>query len=165
MDNSGKFLRDKRSLVVLLIVLAHVALDQLTKTWIRGYPVNDIIGQFGFIIIRHIQNAGIGFGLFQGHTVPIMIIMGVGLLVLIGLLFWAYRRYPQFFNYWTLVAYSLIIGGTIGNLLDRVRQAGAVTDFIDPQIWPVFNVADMGISIGGVMLAVYIIRLAVKEKK
>jgi signal peptidase II len=165
MPKSISFLNDKRSLVILLIVIAHVALDQATKAWIRTYPLNSEISHFGFLRIIHIQNTGAGFGMFSGYWIPLMIIVLLGLVVLVWFYYWIHRKFPQYINAWTMTAYALIVGGTIGNLVDRIRQAGAVTDFIDPGFWPVFNVADAGISVGGVMFGIFIIWLASKEKQ
>ncbi|HXX59234.1 MAG TPA: signal peptidase II [Dehalococcoidales bacterium] len=165
MPKSASFLKDKRSLIILLVILAYVAADQLTKAWIRTYPLNSEIGSFWFIRIIHIQNTGAGFSMFYGHWVPLMIIAIIALGALAWLYSWIHRRFQQFINPWTMIAYALIIAGTLGNLIDRIHQSGAVTDFIDPGFWPVFNLADAGISVGGVMIAIFIIWLAFREKR
>ncbi|HXY74946.1 MAG TPA: signal peptidase II [Dehalococcoidales bacterium] len=165
MPKFASVLKDKRSLIILLIVFVHVALDQATKAWIRTYPINSEIGHFGFVRIIHIQNTGAGFGMFYGYWIPLLIVGVLGLSVLVWFYYWIHGKFPQYINAWTIIAYSLIVGGTIGNLIDRIWQSGAVTDFIDPRIWPVFNIADAGISVGGVMFVIFIIWLASKEKQ
>jgi signal peptidase II len=165
MPKFVSFLKDKRSLIILLIVIAHVVLDQVIKTWIRTYPLNSEISRFGFIRIIHIQNTGAGFGMFSGYWIILMIVVIIGLSLLLWFYYWIRQKFPEYINPWTMTAYALILGGTIGNLVDRIRQSGAVTDFIDPGFWPAFNIADAGISVGGVMLVIYIISLASKEKR
>lgn len=158
-------LNDPRSLIILFTVIAHVVIDVLTKEWVRTFPVGQTISQIGFIHITRIQNTGAAFGIFQGGSKPLMVVVSIGLVVLVGLVFWVYRRLPRLVNVWNMLAISLIIGGTIGNLTDRIRFNGVVTDFIDPGFWPAFNAADSGITIGAVMLAISILRLAWKEKR
>ncbi|MDP2919788.1 MAG: signal peptidase II [Dehalococcoidia bacterium] len=163
MQKPGNLFTDTRSLVIVFTVLAHLTIDQLTKAWINNYPPGQEITRFGFIRIVHINNTGAAFGLFQGQNTVLAILAGTGLVVFLCLGFIIYRRLPYLVTKWNQIAYSLIIGGTTGNLIDRLRF-GMVTDFIDPGFWPAFNAADAGISIGAVMLAISILRLALKEK-
>ncbi len=165
MQKHANPLTDPRSLIIPLIVIIHLAIDLLSKEWVRMYPVGLTISQLGFIRITHIQNTGAAFGIFQGMSRLLMVVVSIGLVALVGLIFWVYRRLPQLVTVWNLVAISLIIGGTTGNLIDRIRFNGNVTDFIDPGFWPAFNAADSGITIGAIMLAISILRLALKEKR
>ncbi len=161
----GNLFKDRRSLIVPIIVILHVVLDRLTKEWIRNYHLGDVIGHIGSIRIVRIQNSGSAFGLFQGQSTPLMILASVGVVVLVGVLFWVYRKIPQVISIWNLVAFSLVLGGAIGNLIDRITEGGMVTDFIDPGFWPAFNAAVSGISIGGVMIAISLLLYAVKSGK
>ncbi len=101
-----------------------------------------------------IQNTGIAFGMLRGNSRTILIITIVGL----GLVIYSLRR--DIFNFKTLspktlfirkMSVGFIVGGAIGNMIDRLRL-GYVIDFLDFQIWPVFNFADSFITIGAVIL-------------
>jgi signal peptidase II len=163
MQKSGNPFTDSRNVVILLVFLAHVMVDQLTKAWINTYPLGHEITRFGFVRIAHINNTGAAFGLFQGQNIVLAIIASCGLAVFLVIGFVIYRRLPDMVTRWNQVAYALILGGTTGNLIDRIRY-GTVTDFLDTGFWPAFNAADSGITIGAVMIAITILRLALKEK-
>jgi len=164
MSRPGNPLTDRRSLLVLFTVLSVVLLDQLSKAWIRTYELGDVIYRFGFVRIVRTQNTGAAFGLFQDQAAALVIFRSIGVVVLLALGVWMYRRYPTLITIWNRVAFSFILAGTIGNLVDGIRF-GAVTDFIDPGFWPAFNVADSGISIGSVMTGISLLRTAFLERK
>jgi signal peptidase II len=161
----GNPFTDRRNLFIPLTVIVLIAIDLLTKEWIRTYPLGGVIQQFGFLQIIHIQNTGAAFGIFQGHPVALAILAAIEVVVLLALAWYVYRRFPYLITIWNLIAIGLIIGGAIGNLIDRLRFGGAVTDFLDPGFWPAFNAADSGVTIGAIMLAITILRLAMKEKR
>ena len=130
------------------IVLAALAADQLTKQIVTGHLQLDqghhIVGPFW---IHHVQNSGIAFGLFSSATAAVIVLTGVAVAWM--LLFFARSgtRHPVL-----PVALGLVIGGSLSNLLDRVRL-GYVTDFLDLRYWPAFNLADSFIVIGvGILL-------------
>jgi len=147
----------------LLVVVA----DQLSKLWIRSYAQGQTIFQVGFFRIIHIQNTGAAFGLFQGQTFALAIIslVGVAVLLLYALLF--YRRSPLLGNMLSRIAIGLILGGVIGNLIDRLRylfhQLGGITDFISIGIWPAFNIADSAVVVGVIIFAYSLLPLAKKH--
>ena len=147
--------------ITLLILLA----DQLSKTWIRN---NLSIGQklydAGFFQIINISNTGAAFGIFQGQVLALTIISFIGAAALLVFAFILYRRWPAFNSLWIKVAVALLLGGTIGNLVDRLRL-GYVTDFIYFKIWPAFNVADSAVTIGIILIAYFVIRLSLAEKQ
>jgi signal peptidase II len=89
----------------------------------------------------------------------------IGLFVLTGLGIFIYRRYPQFVNIPNRIALGLILGGDLGNLIDRLRFSGRVTDFIDPVFFPVFNVADSAITIGVILIIYAVLRETIHENK
>jgi signal peptidase II len=143
-------------LVALLVVVA----DQLTKWLIRSnLDIGESLWTWGiFDIIRFPPNSGAAFGLFQGHTFALTIVGIVGIIFLLFYAFYIYRRYPLLDNQLSRIALGLILGGTIGNLIDRLRylfgQLDGVTDFISIGWWPAFNVADSAVVIG-VILFIY----------
>jgi signal peptidase II len=151
--------------------LAVLALDQITKQVMASrFPLHEtkpvISGLFNLV---HVRNKGMAFGIMNrpGADWGSLILLGATLGAVILLLFWFYRLRPEDRK----MAYplSLILGGAIGNLLDRVRL-GEVIDFLDfhigPYHWPAFNVADSAITVGTIWLALsLLLRPASKDKK
>ena len=141
----------------LLVSLVVLVLDQWTK-WLvevhlpRGLsqPVID-----GFFNLVHVQNSGVAFGLFaeQGAARAwILAVLGLVALSAVAVYFWITPRGDLLL----LTALSLVAGGAVGNLIDRIA-AGGVTDFLDVYVgtyhWPAFNVADSAITVGiGLMI-------------
>ena len=138
--------------------------DQLSKLWIRS---NLLVGQslfeIGFFRITHIQNTGAAFGLFRGHSLILTVVALFGVAVLLLYVFFFYRHYPLLNNRLSRVALGFVLGGTIGNLIDRLRL-GYVTDFIDFTVWPAFNIADSAITVGVIIIAYSLLSLVRTEK-
>lgn len=143
-----------RAFVFGLVVIAVVfAVDQWTKQLaIDGlsnpHRVIEVTPFMNFLLA---WNSGVSFGLFQGQAPWVMIAATAA--ITIGFLIWMWRTRD-----WLLgIALALVIGGAVGNLVDRLRH-GAVTDFIDMHVagyhWPVFNIADSAITIGAVLLLI-----------
>lgn len=162
--SKGNLFTDKRSLIILITVIVVVIADLLTKEWIRTYPLSEVIQRIGFLQIIHIQNTGAAFGMFQGQSLILGILAVIEIGALLTLAYYVYQHFSYLVTIWNQIALGLIIAGAIGNLIDRIRFGGAVTDFIDPGFWPAFNVADSGVSVGAVMLAITVLRLALKGK-
>jgi signal peptidase II len=126
--------------------LGVVASDQASKAAITS-SLN--LGQserlpLGFHLVRT-ENSGVAFG-FLGGGGALVVVLTVA--VLIAVLVWLWRQ-PGRPGLW--LAAGLLAGGAVGNLIDRARL-GAVTDFIDPPLWPAFNVADVAITLGVAVL-------------
>ena len=144
----------RQGLIFLLVVAFIVALDQVTKEWIRTHiAVGGALPEIGRLTIVHIQNTGSAFGLFANQAFLLSIVV-VASLVAILILF----RYLRELGFAGGIALSLIFAGALGNQLDRFRL-GHVTDFIyirlwDDFFWPAFNVADSAITVGAIALAV-----------
>jgi len=132
---------------VTFIVLAVFLLDQATKFWIastfRVGQSQPIIAEI--VHLTYVRNTGGAFGLFKGW-VPLLILISLVAIVLIVRIAFMQRtvsprrRLGRF-------AVSLILGGALGNLADRLHL-GYVVDFLDFRVWPVFNVADIAITCG-----------------
>ncbi len=152
------------NVVFLLIALLVVAADQLSKIWIRSYPEEPPIFEAGFFRIIHIHNTGAAFGLFQGHSFALTIVASVGIAVILFYALLIYRHSPYLDNMPNRVALGLVLGGTVGNLIDRLRF-GYVTDFIDFGFWPAFNVADSVIVIGAILFAYSSLRSLSRSEK
>jgi signal peptidase II len=141
-----------------------VLADQLSKEWIKtNLAVGQSLFDIGFFRIIHIYNTGAAFGLFQDHTLVLTIISSVAVIVLLfcGL---SLQRYLPFLNNITgRVTLGLVLGGTAGNLIDRLHL-GHVTDFIDFKVWPAFNIADSAVTVGVIMLAYWFLRMALARE-
>ena len=156
-------------MVFFLIALLVVVADQLSKLWIM---TNLEIGQslFGkgfFEIVRVPPNTGAAFGLFPNQTFVLAIVGIVGIAFLLFYDLYIYRRYPYLDSSFSRVALGLILGGTIGNLIDRLRylfdQLGGVTDFISVGWWPAFNLADSSVVVGVILFIYSLLPLAWKH--
>ncbi len=154
-----------RNVVFFFTALLVVVADQLSKTWIRS---NLVVGQSlpetGFFRLTHIHNTGAAFGLFRDQSFTLTIVAFVGIVVLLLYALLIYRRFPILDNRLGKSALGLVLGGTVGNLIDRLRF-GYVTDFIGVGIWPPFNVADSSITVGVVVFAGALLYLLFKEKQ
>lgn len=147
----------------LLIAAFVVASDQLSKSWIRTNLLpGESSPEFWHFSIIHAQNTGAAFGLFTNQAFLLTLIAIVGLVVIL----FFYRYLPQSSVLGT-IALGLVFGGALGNLVDRIRL-DHVTDFIyarlwDDVYWPAFNIADSAITIGIIVLALFLI-LGLKKK-
>lgn len=148
----------------LLTALVVAAADQLSKLWIRSYPEQQVIFDIGWFRIIHAHNTGAAFGLFQGHSFALTIVGLVAIVVILLYTLFLYRRFPILGNKLGKLAVGLVVGGTVGNLIDRLHL-GYVTDFIDFGFWPAFNIADSAIVIGAIMLAYSLFPLVRTEKQ
>jgi len=138
----------KRALSVALIVLAIIALDQITKYLIvNSLSLYDSIEVFPFLHIVNVRNTGAAFGSFKSLGSSFFIIVAVAA---IG--FVLYLLMKRTYNTFGL---SLILGGAVGNLIDRILY-GQVVDFVDFSIgsyhWPAFNVADSALTVGIILI-------------
>ena len=136
----------------LATAIAVVVLDQLSKTAVReyfaGHPAGEHEHITSFLNIVLIHNRGMSFGLFNGGgglNAPLFLLVAAAIVTV--LIYWLSRVGSPLLA----TAIGLIIGGAIGNVVDRVRL-GAVVDFLDFHVgrwhWPAFNVADSAICVG-----------------
>ena len=143
-------------LTALLIVVA----DQLSKLWIRSsLAIGESLFEVGFFRLTRVHNSGAAFGLFQGQSFLLTIIASVGVAALLLYAFLFHHKFPFLENRLGKLALGLVLGGTVGNLIDRIHL-GYVTDFIDFNFWPAFNIADSAIVVGIIILAYSLICLA-----
>ena len=134
----------------VLVAAGVVALDQLVKARVRdGLAVGDRRELLGFVDLVHVRNRGVAFSALQGQTTLVVVVIA---LAMAGLL-WYFARNAGRPLMW--LPTGLLVGGAVGNLVDRVRL-GAVTDFLKLPNWPAFNVADMAITAGVVGLLVVV---------
>ncbi|MFC1873226.1 signal peptidase II [Chloroflexota bacterium] len=145
--------------VPFLVAASVVVADQISKAWIRAYPLEKTIFEIGFFRLVHIQNPGASFGLFPGHSLALIIFGFVGITVILFYILFLRHLFPPLDNTLSKVALGLVLGGIAGNLIDRLCF-GYVTDFIGVSIWPTFNIADSGIVVGVITLSYALLFLA-----
>ena len=149
-----------RELWFFLAAAIVIGLDQLSKYLVRSnMELGQSIPEQGFFRFTYHTNTGGVFGLFANQTFLITVAAVISVVVII-----LYSRHKMAQSMMVKVSLGMILGGSIGNLIDRVRF-GAVTDFIDVGAWPVFNLADSAIDVGVVMLIVYLLFKMRKESR
>lgn len=153
----------RRNAAFFLTALTVVSADQLSKLWVKSnLAVGESLPETGFVRLTHIHNTGAAFGLFQDQSFLLTVIAIIGVVFLLFLVLFMYRRFQILNTILCKISLGLILGGTVGNLIDRL-SAGYVTDFIDFNFWPAFNLADSAVVVGAILLAYSIIRLAKKR--
>jgi len=148
--------------VYLLLSLSVLVADQWSK-WLVERHLHlhqqlEIIP--GFLNFTHVQNTGVAFGLFadgaSGRGPLILTALGLLALLVVGVYFWRTSAQDRLM----LVSLALILGGAVGNLMDRIA-VGSVTDFIDAYVgtyhWHTFNVADSAITVGICLMALEVL--------
>ena len=157
-----KIKEPKKYIITALVAFSVVIVDQCTKYYIiNNFPLYSSVDILkNYLTIVHIRNKGIAFGLLagQGSGIRVVLLIITSLLA-VGFIFYLLKTLSDKQRY-AIVTLSLILGGAIGNLTDRIRL-GEVVDFIDLHWyryhWPAFNCADSAISIGLVLLLTGII--------
>jgi len=165
VEKRSSFIENKYTKLAF-IALTIIVLDLITKTLIlKNVPLYKTISVIpGFFNITHIQNPGGAFGFManQGPGIRSILFLFVSAIA-IGFIFYFYKTTPAK-DTWLTTALSLIFGGAIGNLIDRIRF-GQVVDFLDFYIqnhhWPSFNVADSAITIG---ITIFIFQILFKSE-
>jgi signal peptidase II len=145
-----------KTVILLLTALTILVADQLTKALVvANLAVGEQARLLGDLVqVWHAQNRGAAFSLFQGGTVVFLIVSVLS----IGMVAYFHRslrdRTP-----WLHVVLGIVLGGTLGNFIDRLRQ-GYVTDWLSIGVgdtrWPTFNVADSSVVIGIGILVIYL---------
>ena len=142
-----------------LLAVVIFTLDQLSKTIVsanlplgKSWMPIDVVG--AWLRVTHVQNSGAAFGMFRDGGMFFLIVAVVVVLGIVRYYLTNLHTAPS----WMRVALGLMLGGALGNLVDRIRF-GYVVDFIDfgyrANWWPVFNVADSSVFIGVTLLAIY----------
>ncbi|HIU64996.1 MAG TPA: signal peptidase II [Candidatus Avacidaminococcus intestinavium] len=130
--------------MLTLLIIAIVVLDQMTKFAVVS---NMNLGSSipivqDFFHLTYILNAGAAFGILENSR---YFFVGTAIIVLLGLIF--FRKFIASEPFSVRIGIALFAGGTLGNLIDRIRL-GMVIDFFDFRIWPIFNIADIAICVG-----------------
>lgn len=143
--------------IPLIVFVVIVIADRITKWWIDTnlgpVPGTSMPIWEPWLYLTYVQNTGVAFGMFQGvphfFTIMNIVISAVALYI---------YRYQMAHTLWTQISIGGIIGGAIGNIIDRIRQ-GFVTDFVHVTWFPgIFNVADSAITVCVILLALESLR-------
>ena len=141
-------------LTALLVIVA----DQVTKLLIRAnLDAWQSTFELGFFRFTHIHNTGAAFGLFPGQSLPLIIIGLISVSAILVIMAFFSHRFPVLNSRMGRLGLGLLLGGTVGNLVDRLRL-GYATDFLNFNMWPAFNVADSAITVGVILFAYSLLR-------
>lgn len=138
--------------IVGLVLLLDVATKFMVQQTLRLYQQVEVVGDY--LRLTYIHNPGAAFGIELGtYSRPIFLLLSMVALGALAAMYWVTPRSDRV----RLAAIALICGGAIGNLIDRIRSAAGVVDFLDVGIgdlrWPVFNIADIAVTTGAIFLA------------
>lgn len=145
----------------VVILAFDIAMKWAVSRFMTLHQSIEVLGDFGRL--TYIRNPGAAFGLFSGSRVSFILISVVAIAIILSLLSREHYRGKL-----SMTALGMILGGAVGNLIDRIRL-GEVVDFIDLGFggtrWPVFNVADIGVTVGVCILAFALYRRGETVKK
>ena len=165
--SSGKYIGKLRLLLIVAALV--VALDQLSKLWVRAHvsQIYNIELLPGFLDLVHVLNYGAIFGLFSNHTEVFTALGIAGSVIILVFLYY----FPPATTVGVL-SFALLLSGTVGNLIDRIRTypLGYVIDFISIHLqqlfyWPPFNIADSAITVGICTLIYFFYKSGVFSKE
>jgi signal peptidase II len=141
-----------------LVLAVVVVLDQVTKALVRGgIEVGEEDSVLPAVSLVHVRNTGVAFGAFSGGGVVVIALVAAALA---ALLFYFVTHVDKRLVW---LPTGMLLGGSIGNIIDRIRD-GAVTDFVKLPAWPAFNVADISITFG-VLVLLWVIEQQDKEAR
>jgi signal peptidase II len=147
-------------IALVVAALTTLAVDQLSKALTRIFlPKGSVVSIGGVLKLRQVRNPGTAFGVIQGEPWPLFL-LSIAVFFFLLLVLWRWGGPgSRFFQ----MGMGLIIGGALGNIIDRIAL-GAVVDFIDFGFWPVFNLADMAIVVGVIMTMVVVVKETWKKE-
>lgn len=162
------FLSKYRQYAALIMAAALVGIDQLTKWLVSSnmvmYKALNLIkfGDTEVLNLYYCTNNGSAFSMMEGKTTFLIVVTSLVLLALIVCLLIKKVQRTQY-----VISVALIIGGGVGNLVDRLFNNGCVVDFIDVRIinFPIFNFADICAVVGGILLCLFVIIDEIKDSK
>ena len=167
---------DKKLLMPFILTFAVIIADQITKCLVVKYIEPWTIGaQFFGDILRIVRVANNGVAFSMGDSLSLIgrrLCFGLVPIIIMGLVIGVYFRNKEFtmLQRWAICG---VVGGGIGNIIDRIFRVEGVIDFIDVkfygifglQRWPTFNVADMAVVVCGIMLIISFVVITIQQKK
>jgi len=151
--------RRKRNILITIIVLLGIAFDQISKVWVRNnfesYIETSIVGDI-FTLIK-VENTGafLGMGSELPETLRVLLLIVVPVIVLVGITVYTYLE--KSLDKTSIIGFSLIIGGGVGNIFDRIVY-GSVTDFLYLNFeffkTGIFNIADLSVTTGMILILI-----------
>ena len=151
--------RRKRNILITIIVLLGIAFDQISKVWVRNnfesYIETSIVGDI-FTLIK-VENTGafLGMGSELPETLRVLLLIILPVIVLVGITVYTYLE--KSLDKTSIIGFSLIIGGGVGNIFDRIVY-GSVTDFLYLNFeffkTGIFNIADLSVTIGMILILI-----------
>ena len=151
--------RRKRNILITIIVLLGIAFDQISKVWVRNnfesYIETSIVGDI-FTLIK-VENTGafLGMGSELPETLRVLLLIVVPVIVLVGITVYTYLE--KSLDKTSIIGFSLIIGGGVGNIFDRIVY-GSVTDFLYLNFeffkTGIFNIADLSVTSGMILILI-----------
>lgn len=148
-----------RNRTVIGVLCAVFLLDHLTKVAALLYLPDDPVKVFPFFYLTYVENTGAAFGMMKnGNFLLIFVMLAIIAYIIIS--------WKELCSYGRMVKWGavFILAGAVGNLYDRITL-GFVVDFLDFRVWPVFNVADSFITIGGCMFALSLLMQLGKKRE
>ena len=140
-DEAGKAIK------IFGLALIILVFDQLSKIIVSKNIEKSVPIINNFFYLTYIRNTGAGFGILKGQNIMLIFIA----IMVVGAILFYYDKLQDNMTHYSI---GLILGGIIGNLVDRIRL-GFVIDFLDFRVWPAFNIADSAITIGAILLIIY----------
>jgi signal peptidase II len=129
-----------------LVLALVVVVDQVTKALVRhGIGIGEEDSVLPAVSLVHVRNSGVAFGAFSGGGIVVVVLVAAALSALL------YYFATHLDKPLVWLPTGMLLGGSIGNIIDRIRD-GAVTDFVKLPAWPAFNVADISITLGVLVL-------------
>ncbi|RLC62386.1 MAG: signal peptidase II, partial [Chloroflexi bacterium] len=111
-----------RYLIFFLVALCIIVADQLSKAWIRSsLPEGHSLFRLGFFRLTHVHNTGAAFGLFPDQSLVLTIFAIIAGTAVLFFVLYGHRYFPWLENLSAMLVFGLILGGTVGNLIDRFR--------------------------------------------
>lgn len=142
-------------MITLIMIILVMGLDHLTKYMAISLKQGDVVIFDKFLKLTYVENRGAAFGIFENKKIFLMIIT---LLIIAFVIYYVFKSYNQIKNF-DKVVYGLLLGGALGNLVDRIFRE-YVVDFISIKLpfnydFPVFNVADIAVVVSCVLIILF----------
>ena len=152
-------MKNKKMKILFITSILILIFDQITKFLINKFIKNSIKIIPRILEIQIVQNTGMAFGINDGNIKNIFITV-----IVLGLIINFIKKQYNLIDEKTMFSLSLLIGGGVGNIIDRIFKGG-VFDFIKVSTFPIFNFADVAIVVGWILLVINIVKFCTDGNK